>query len=279
MGFETGSGIRKRSIFVYSYKLVFRSEVMVILKSPEEIEIMSEGGKILARVLAALRREVRPGVETIALDGLARKLIKEAGAEPAFLNYRPAGSRTAYPFTLCASLNECVVHGRPSKYKLREGDVLKLDLGLKYKGYYLDSAITVGIGETSQEAKRLIKVTEDALAVGIKQAKPGKAVGDIGAAIEKFVKKNGFSVVRSLTGHGIGRELHEDPQVLNFGESGTGEELKAGMVLAIEPMVAAGSGATKTLADDSFVTADGSLTAHAEHTVAMTEQGPRVLTR
>ncbi|MEK9180072.1 MAG: type I methionyl aminopeptidase [Patescibacteria group bacterium] len=252
---------------------------MTTIKTPHEIAIMAEGGKMLAQVLRALRAEVRPGIETLELDKLAHRLIKEADAEPAFLNYRPTGSREAYPFTLCASLNDCVVHGRPSKYKLQEGDVLKLDLGLKHKGFYLDSAITVAVGEISQEALKLIKVTEESLAVGIKQAKAGKTVGDIGAAIQKFVEKNGFSVVRTLTGHGIGRELHEDPQVLNFGYAGDGEKLEVGMVIAIEPMVAIGSGATKTLADDSFVTTDGSLAVHFEHTVAITERGPMVLTK
>ena len=255
------------------------SEIMIAIKSPEEIEIMSEGGKILASVLVALRREVQPGVETKALDKLAYRLIKEAGAEPAFWGYRPAGSRAAYPFTLCVSLNECVVHGRPSDYKIREGDIVKLDLGLKYRSFYLDSAVTVGVGEIKGEAAKLIKATQDALERGINVCKPGKTTGDIGAAIEKYVKKNGFSVVRALTGHGIGRNLHEEPNVLNFGQPGTGEELRTGMVLAIEPMVAAGSGETKVLADDSFVTKDGSLAAHFEHTVAITEHGPIVLTK
>jgi methionyl aminopeptidase len=190
------------------------------------------------------------------------------------------------------------VHGRPSDYKIREGDIVKLDLGLKHKGFYLDSDISLVVakkdamdGESDsiaskkdaikkkRTAESLLRVTEEALAIGIKQAKPGKTTGDIGAAIEKHVISHKFSVVRALTGHGIGRELHEAPNVLNFGQPGTGEELRAGMVLAIEPMVAAGSGETKTLSDDSFVTKDGSLAVHWEHTVAITERGPRVLTK
>lgn len=251
---------------------------MITIKTAEEIATMAEGGRILAGILNMLRGEVRPGVETRTLDKLAYKLIKEAGAEPAFLGYRPAGAREAYPFTLCVSLNDGIVHGRPSDYKIREGDLVKLDLGLKYRGFYLDSAITVGIGKISGEAKKLIQVTQEALEKGIEECRLGKSTGDIGAAIEKHVKKSGFSVVRALTGHGIGRKLHEDPNVLNFGWPGTGEELKVGMVLAIEPMVVIGSGETKILPDDSFVTKDGSLAAHFEHTVAITDRGPRILT-
>lgn len=251
---------------------------MVILKTPAEIEIMAEGGRRLAQVIGGLKKEVRAGVTTLFLDKLAMKLIKECGAEPAFLGYRPHGSLKPYPHTICASLNDVVVHGLPSDYVLKDGDVLKLDLGLKCGGFYVDSAVTVPVGSVSREAQKLIHVTREALDVGIAEARSGKAVGDIGHAIERFVAKNGFSVVRSLTGHGIGRELHEEPQVLNFGRKGTGEELMPGMVLAIEPMVAAGSGATKQLADESFVTADGSLAAHFEHTIAVTERGPRILT-
>ncbi len=252
---------------------------MSSLKSRSEIEIMAEGGKRLARVLHALRRVVHPGITTKVLDEVAFDLIKASDTEPAFLNYHPAGSRQAYPFTLCASINEGVVHGIPSDYVVKDGDVVKLDLGLKYKGFYLDSAVTVGVGKITHEAKKLIEVTEEALNLAIEEARPGNTLGDIGHAVEAFVKKNKFSVVRSLTGHGIGRNLHEDPAVLNFGRPGEGEKLKSGMVLAIEPMVAAGAGATRQRKDDSFVTADGSLAAHFEHTVAITEKGPRILTK
>lgn len=240
---------------------------------------MAEGGRRLASVIEGLKKEVRAGVTTLFLDKLARKLIKECGAEPAFLGYRPAGSLKPYPYAICASLNDVVVHGLPSDYVLKDGDLLKLDLGLKYKGFYSDSAVTVPVGNIGREAQRLIKVTRESLGVGIAEARPGKTVGDIGHAIERFVTKNDFSVVRSLTGHGIGRDLHEDPQVLNFGRKGTGEELMPGMVLAIEPMVAIASGATRTMPDESFVTTDGSLSAHFEHTVVITGAGSRVLTK
>lgn len=252
---------------------------MIAIKTSEEIAIMSEAGQKLAEVLHELEEAAAVGVRTLDLDKLALKLIRECGAEPAFLNYRPAGAREAYPFTLCASLNDCVVHGRPSNYALKDGDLLKLDLGLKYRGFYVDSAITVGVGDISKEARKLSDVTREALKRGVKACKPGKTLGDIGAAIEKYVVSHKFSVVKSLVGHGIGRELHEYPNVPNFGRPRTGEKLEPGMVLAIEPMVAAGSGETKTLSDDSFVTKDGSLVAHWEHTVAITTSGPRILTR
>lgn len=252
---------------------------MIPIKSLEEVSIMAEAGRRLAEVLSELRRAVRVGVVTKILNSLALQLIHAREAEPAFLNYRPTGSNKPYPYSLCVSINETVVHGLPSDYAIKEGDLVKLDLGLRYKGFYVDSAITIGVGNISWEAAKLMQVTREALEKGIGVAKPGRTTGDIGATIEKFVMRNKFSVIKSLTGHGIGRELHESPNVLNFGNPGEGEELKAGMVLAIEPMVAASSGMTKVLPDDSFVTRDGSLAAHFEHTVAIMEHGPRVLTR
>jgi methionyl aminopeptidase len=252
---------------------------MVNLKTPAEIEIMAEGGRRLAHILQVLASEVEVGVVTRRLDDIARELIKRADAKPAFLGYRPAGSAKGYPFTLCVSINSTVVHGQPSEYVIKDGDLVKLDLGLKFKGFYLDSAITVGVGRLTREAGKLVSVTREALDIAIAEIAPGKTVGDLGFAVEKFVRKNKFSVVKSLTGHGIGRELHEDPQVLNFGRKGDGEDLEIGMVIAIEPMVAMGSGATEQLKDESFVTADGSLAAHWEHTVAITKEGPRVLTQ
>lgn len=252
---------------------------MAILKSPEEIEVMAKGGVILARVLQELKRETRVGVPTIDLDRVARKLVQEAGAKPAFLHYRPAGAKKAYPYTLCVSVNDVVVHGQPSVYKIREGDLVSLDLGLRYQGFYLDAAITVAVGDVGRRAEQLLTTTEEALALGIKAAKIGHTLGDIGAAVEKIVVKNKFSVVDGLTGHGIGESLHEDPTVFNVGRKGQGEKLTAGMVLAIEPMVAIGSGAIRQLLDESYGTADGSLAAHFEHTVAITAQGPRILTR
>jgi methionyl aminopeptidase len=251
---------------------------MVTLKTPEEIEIMAQGGAILAGVLKRLHAETKPGVPTIELDQLARTLIVGAGAKPAFLHYRPAGARKAYPYTLCVSVNDVVVHGQPSVYKIREGDLVSLDLGLKYQGYFLDSAITVAVGDVGARGKKIIETARESLAAGIKVAKPGHTIGDIGYAVQKVIEKNKFSVVEGLTGHGIGRELHEDPTVFNFGRKGQGEDLEEGMVLAIEPMIAMGSGAIRQLLDESYGTADGSLAVHFEHTVAITAKGPRILT-
>lgn len=252
---------------------------MVTLKSPEEIEVMARGGAILARVLKDLRKETRAEVSTIELDRLARKLIVDAGAKPAFLHYRPAGAKKAYPYTLCISVNDVVVHGQPSVYKIREGDLVSLDLGLRYESFYLDAAITVAVGDVGRQAEKLIAATEEALAAAIKEAKPGHTLGDIGAVVERIAKKNKFSVVEGLTGHGIGRALHEDPTVFNMGRKGQGEDLEVGMVLAIEPMIAMGSGAIRQLLDESYGTADGSLAAHFEHTVAITARGPQILTK
>ena len=252
---------------------------MIQLKTLQEIELMAEGGRRLAEVLKELKRAIRVGVSAKFLDQLAHKLIKDRGAEPAFLNYRPAGSRKPYPYSICTSMNDIVVHGLPSDYVIKDGDLVKLDLGLKYKNFFVDAAMTVPAGNAGQEAKRLAKVAEDALSKGIAEARAGKTTGDIGYAIERHVKKNEMSVIKSLTGHGIGRDLHEDPAVFNFGERGGGIELETGMVIAIEPMIAIGSGGIKQLKDDSFATRDGSLSAHFEHTVAVTDKGPRILTK
>ena len=251
---------------------------MIILKTSEEIGIMAEGGHILGMILRELKDAARIGVTTKELDAIAYKMILRAGAKPAFLNYRPVGAIHGYPATLCASVNDGVVHGLPSKRALQEGDILKLDLGLRYKGFYCDAAVSVGIGKIDTETKNLMKVTETALAAGIREARVGKTLGDIGFAIETIAKKNGFSVAEGLTGHGIGKALHEDPYVLNFGRRGDGEPLKNGMVLAIEPMFTAGSGTIRELPDGSYVTKDGLLSAHFEHMVAIIEKGPRILT-
>lgn len=256
---------------------------MVILKNEADVKIMADGGRILSGVLKILEKETRVGITTNYLDTLSLKLIKEAGARPAFLNYRSQGSRHPYPKTLCTSLNDVVVHGVPSERIIQSGDLLKLDLGLIYQGFYLDSARTVFIGDPPKEIKKLISITQKALVRGIKSARIGKTLGDIGYAISSFVTKNNFSIVNSLTGHGIGRHLHEDPTVFNFGRPGEGEELREGMVLAIEPMVSAGaaknSASVRETADGSFATQDGSLSAHFEHTVAITKGGPQILTR
>ncbi len=251
---------------------------MVTIKTRSEVELMAEAGQRLARILHTLAREVRAGMRTKELDTIAHDLILAGGDVPAFLGYVPGGTAKPFPAALCVSVNDTVVHGVPGDYVLRDGDLVKLDLGLVHKGFYSDAAVTVGVGNVSEEGTRLIKATEEALRRGIMKAIPGNTVGDVGHAVEECVWNEGFSVVRSLAGHGIGRALHENPMVFNFGKPGEGEALRAGMVIAIEPMVATGNGKTKQAKDDSFMIADGSISAHFEHTVAITENGPRILT-
>lgn len=250
------------------------------LKTPAEIEIMAQGGRLLAVILAKLAKMVEPGMTGSKLDAECYRLIVEARAEPAFLGYKPSAASKPYPATICISVNDAIVHGLPNLSPFKPGDVVKLDAGLRYKGFYLDAAVTVTAGEASKKAAALIEVTETALALGIKTARPGNTLGDIGWIIQTHVEKNNFSVSESLTGHGIGRKLHEEPAVLNRGKAGEGDVLSAGMVLAIEPMVVAGkSGKVREGKDSSWRAVDGSLTAHFEHTVAITENGPRILTR
>ena len=248
------------------------------IKSEAEIGIMAESGRKLAKVLKILANETKIGVKLIDLENLSRELIKKEDAIPAFLNYRPEGAVKAYPFSLCASVNSVIVHGQPSGYEIKDGDLIKLDLGLVYKGFCSDSALTIGVGKISPIARKLMEVTKKSLNEAIKQAKPGRALGDIGWAIEKAAKENGFSVADGLTGHGIGRELHEEPVVYNFGNPNEGLKLKEGMVIAIEPMINAGRGRIKELKDESYATFDGALSAHFEHTVAITKNGPKILT-
>ena len=252
---------------------------MIKIKSEKEIEIMIEGGKILAKILKELVKAVKPGITTQDLDKLARELVFKFGTKPAFLNYN------GYPTVLCTSINDEIVHGVPSERKLEKGDLLKLDMGVLYKGFHTDSAVTVLVGgglslnKGTLLKKKLVKVTQEALEIGIKQARPGNTIGDISSAIQKYVEKKGFNVVRDLVGHGIGKELHEPPQVPNYGKAGEGEKLEPGMVIAIEPMVVAGDWKIKE-GPDGFVfqTKDGGLAAHFEHTIAITKKGPLVLT-
>jgi len=248
--------------------------VAIQIKSPEELARMAEAGRLLAEVMAELERRIRPGVSTAELDRVAREAILARGAKPAFLGYQ------GFPATICASPNEVVVHGIPSDRPLKEGDLLSVDVGLFYQGFAADMAKTFAIGEVSEEARRLVRTTEEAFWKGLEEAVPGKRVGDIAAAIQRHVEDAGFWVVREFVGHGIGREFHEEPQVPNFGRPGTGPKLRPGMVLAIEPMVTLYPAHVVVLQDGWTASAGrGNLAAHYEHTVAITEEGPRVLTR
>ena len=245
----------------------------IVLKTPEQIELMAAAGAIQARCLKMLRSKCRPGVTTDELDRAAERFIASQGAEASFLGYR------GFPGSICASPNSMVVHGIPGEIELRRGDLLSLDVGVTKDGWVADAAITVPFGEVAPEARRLLDVTEAALHAGTEQARPGNHLGDVSHAIQRTVEVEGFSIIRSLVGHGIGRDMHEDPQIPNFGEPGRGAELEPGMVLAIEPMVNAG-GADIRMGDDGWAvfSADGSLAAHFEFTVAVTDQGPRILT-
>ena len=234
---------------------------------------MRAANQLVAQVLEELAAMVAPGVSTADLDAAAEAKVRAAGAEPAFKGYR------GYPATLCASVNEQVVHGIPNRRALAAGDIVSLDMGVKLSGYYGDSAITVAVGPVDDEVKRLLHVTQEALEAGIAQVKVGGRISDIGHAIQRFVEAQGFSVVREFVGHGIGAALHEEPQIANYGEPGRGPRLAEGMTLAIEPMVNMGKPAVRVLADGwTAVTKDGSLSAHFEHTVAVTKDGPDVLT-
>jgi methionyl aminopeptidase len=247
---------------------------MIICKSPAEIEKLRRSGQLVREILQELSREVRPGISTMDLEKSAARRIAQAGARPAFKGYR------GYPCCLCASVNEEIVHGIPSNRRLKEGDIVSLDLGVVVEGFYGDSALTVPVGEISGDAQRLLHVTEEALELGIEKTRLGNRLGDVSATVQEYVEGNGYSVVRDMVGHGIGRELHEEPQIPNFGQPGHGPLLKEGMVLAIEPMVNAGGYSMRVLDDQwTAVTVDGSYSAHFEHMVAVTQNGPDVLTR
>jgi len=247
---------------------------MVILKSKDEIEKIRKACRVVAMVLSELEGQVKPGRTTLELDQLAERMILKLGAKPAFKGYR------GFPATLCASINDEVVHGIPSQQRvLKQGDIIGLDLGAIVDGYYGDAAITVSVGSVPDETQRLIRVTQESLSLGIQQVEAGKRISDISHAIQVHVEKAGFSVVTDFVGHGIGRNLHEDPQIPNFGKPGQGLRLKSGMTLAIEPMVNMGSGAVQILEDNwTAVTQDGRLSAHFEHTVLVGDGAAEILT-
>lgn len=252
-------------------------------KSPEEIEILKEGGALLAKILKELAKEAVVGNSTLDIDDRAMQLCEEWGAEPIILGYHPTFADYPYPAAVCVSVNNCVQHGIPSaEVVLHEGDVVNIDMAIGYKGMVVDSGITVGVGEIDDDAKKLLAVTQEALAHGIKAAKPGNHIGDISAAIQTFVESRGLSIVEALCGHGVGYKIHEEPNIPNFGKAGTGPLIEVGHVYAIEPIV--NFGKKEVYFDDegdgySVYTADGSWSAHFEHTVAITEKGPVILTK
>ena len=250
---------------------------MITLKSAHELALMRQAGRIVAQVLAAVREAAAPGLTTADLEAIAgRIIVDEHGAIPSFKGYR------GFPGMICASINEQIVHGIPGRHVLHEGDIISVDVGVIYKGYHGDAATTVGVGEIDDESQRLMDVTAESLRIGIEAAQPGNWTTDISKAIEAYVKGQGFSVVREYTGHGIGRAMHEDPQIPNYYDPRVGARvrLRPGMTFALEPMVMLGSPATRVLEDNwTVVTADGKLCAHYEHTVAITENGPEILTK
>ncbi len=253
---------------------------MIVIKSPEEIELMRRANRIVAETLEAMREMIKPGVSTADLEAKAEKMLDKAGALPAFKGYM--GAAGPFPSVLCASINDEVVHGIPSKKRvLKEGDIISLDFGSIWKGYYGDAAITVAVGKIGKEAQKLLEVTENSLLKAIDNLKPGNRLDVVGKTIQGYVETKGFSVVRQFVGHGIGKKMHEDPQIPNFVDPGGPKpRLKTGMVLAIEPMVNAGHWAVKVLEDGwTAVTDDGSLSAHFEHSIAIGENGPEILSK
>jgi methionyl aminopeptidase len=247
---------------------------MIIGKSKKEIEKMRAAGRLVGSVLRELRVMVAPGITTIEIDSAAERMIRDAGALPTFKGYH------GFPFSICASVNEQVVHGFPSNYKLKDGDLFSIDCGATLEGFVGDTATTVPVGTVREDWQNLIRVTEECLERAIEQCRPGKHLGDIGWAVQEHAESHGYSVVRDYVGHGIGRQMHEDPQIPNYGKPGQGPKIKAGYVFAVEPMVNMGGHHTRVLSDGwTVVTLDGQPSAHSEHTIAITEDGPEVLTR
>ena len=252
---------------------------MITLKSAAEINKMHRAGQVVAEVLERMRERVAPGVTTAELDRLAEEVIRQHDAVPSFLGY-PPGSAHPFPASICSSINEELVHGIPGPRALQEGDIISIDVGCILDGYHGDAALTLPVGKISREAHRLLEITEQALYVGIAAATEGRRAGDVSAAIQSYVESHGYNVVREYTGHGIGRDMHEDPQVPNHGQPGTGVRLRKGMTVALEPMVLAGDSCVRTLGNHwTVVSCDGALTAHFEHTIAVTDGEAKILTR
>jgi methionyl aminopeptidase len=246
---------------------------MIIGKSKRELEKMRAAGQLVGQVLAHLRTLVEPGITTMEVDRAAEKMIRDAGALPTFKGYN------GFPYSICASVNEQIVHGFPSNYKLKSGDIFSIDVGVTLEGFVGDTATTVPVGNVSEDRLQLIRVTEECLQRAIEECRPGKHLGDIGWAVQEHAESHGYSIVRDYVGHGIGRRMHEDPQIPNYGRPGLGPKIKSGYVFAVEPMVNLGSHHTKVLADNwTVVTVDGQPSAHVEHTIAITDDGPEVLT-
>ncbi|HFJ9344048.1 TPA: type I methionyl aminopeptidase [Bacillus mobilis] len=246
---------------------------MIICKTPREIEIMREAGRIVALTHQELKQHITPGITTKELDQIAEKTIQKYGATPSFKGYN------GFPGSICASINEELVHGIPGKRKLKEGDIISIDIGAKYNGYHGDSAWTYPVGSISESVQKLLDVTEKSLYLGLEQVKPGERLSNISHAVQTHAEENGFSIVREYVGHGIGQDLHEDPQIPHYGPPNRGPRLKPGMVICVEPMVNQGRRYVKTLSDDwTVVTVDGKWCAHFEHTIALTEAGYEILT-
>ncbi len=251
---------------------------MIIAKSRKDLDKMREVGELIAEVREVLRGMIEPGISTLELNAVAEKMIRDAGAIPTFIGYKPHGM-VPFPFAICASVNEAVVHGFSNKTPLKEGDIVSLDMAATYNGFVGDTAFTAPVGKIVEDVAQLLKVTEECLYAGIEQCHPNKKVGDIGHAVQSHAEKFGYGIVRDYTGHGIGRNMHEAPQIPNYGRAGTREKIRMGYCLAIEPMINMGTQETKTLEDKwTVVTKDGKPSAHFEHTIAVLEGGPEILT-
>lgn len=271
------SGSRIGGLLSTTAALLFGKR-MIIAKSQKDLDKMRAVGELIAEVREALRGMVKPGVTTLELNSVAEKMMRDAGSIPTFIGYKPRGM-VPFPFAICASANDQIVHGFSNDTQLKEGDIISLDMACTLNGFVGDTATTIPVGRISDEAAQLIRVTEETLALGIEQCWPNKRVGDIGWAIQTHAEKYGYGIVRDYTGHGIGRSMHEAPQIPNHGRQGTREKIRVGYCFAIEPMLNLGGPETRTLDDKwTVVTEDGSLSAHAEHTIAVTENGPEILT-